>query len=78
MGLKDDISKAAEDTKDLLSEGGHRAVAGAEQAKRDIAGDELTPAESAGSRLNQAKNEIQAGTDRAKREIRDEVHPEKG
>jgi hypothetical protein len=70
MGLKDDVTKAVENTKDRLSEGGHDAVANAEQAKRDLAGDELTPDEVAGSKLNQAKNEIQAGVDRAKREIR--------
>jgi hypothetical protein len=71
MGLKDDVSKATEDAKDLVSEGGHDAVARSEQAKRAIAGDDLTPAEVAGSKLNQGKNEIQAGVDRAKREIRD-------
>jgi F0F1-type ATP synthase membrane subunit b/b' len=70
MGLKDDTTKALENTKDRLSEGGHDAVANAEQAKRDLVGDELTPDEVAGSKLNQAKNEIQAGVDRAKREIR--------
>ena len=70
MGLKDDTTKAVENTKDRLSEGGHDAVANAEQAKRDLVGDELTPGEVAGSKLNQAKNEIQAGVDRAKREIR--------
>jgi hypothetical protein len=70
MGLKDDTAKAVENTKDLLSEGGHDVVANAEQAKRDLVGDELTPDEVAGSKLNQAKNEVQAGVDRAKREIR--------
>jgi F0F1-type ATP synthase membrane subunit b/b' len=70
MGLKDDTTKALENAKDRLSEGGHDAVANAEQAKRDLVGDELTPDEVAGSKLNQAKNEIQAGVDRAKREIR--------
>jgi hypothetical protein len=71
MGLKDDVANAVENTKDLLNEKRHDAAAGAEQAKRDIAGEELTPDEVAGSKLNQAKNEIQAGVDRAKREIRE-------
>jgi hypothetical protein len=71
MGIKDDVANAAENVKDRLSEGKHDVVAHAEQAKRDIAGDDLTPDEVAGSQLNQAKNEIQAGVDRAKREIRE-------
>jgi hypothetical protein len=70
MGLKDDVTRAVENTKDRLSEGGHDAAANVEQAKRDLVGDELTPDEIAGSKLNQAKNEVQAGVDRAKREIR--------
>jgi hypothetical protein len=78
MGLKDAFDKAAdavehgaEDVKDWASEAGHRGAAEGEQAKRDVAGDTLTPGERAGSVLNQGKEELLAGVDHAKRDVRD-------
>jgi len=78
MGLKDAFDKAAdavkhgaEDVKDWVSEAGHRGAAEGEQAKRDVAGDTLTPGEQVGSVLNQGKEELLAGVDHAKRDVRD-------
>ena len=78
MGLKDAFEKAAdtvkhgaEDVKDWVSEAGHRGAAEGEQAKRDVAGDTLTPGEKAGSVLNQGKEDLLAGVDHAKRDVRD-------
>lgn len=77
MGLKDELNKvvdkakdAAENVKDAVSEATHRSAAEAEQKKRDVAGDQMTPGEQAGSMLNQAKNTVQGDVDATKRDIR--------
>jgi hypothetical protein len=72
MDIKDKAVKAFEDTKDALNETMHKSAAEAERAKRDVAGDELTPGETAGSMFNEAKNETQAQIDRTKRELRND------
>jgi hypothetical protein len=71
MGLKEDIVKGVEDVKDSVSETAHRANANAEQAKRDVAGDQMTTSEKVGSALNQAKESVQAEYDKTKRNVRD-------
>ncbi len=77
MGLKDSINKGidgvkkgAENVKDSVSEAGHRSAAEGEQTKRDIAGDQMTTTEKIGSTLNQGKENVQAETDAAKRDVR--------
>jgi hypothetical protein len=78
MGLKDafehsvdTLKKGAEDVKDTVSEIGHRSAAEGEQAKRDVAGDEMTLGEKAGSVLNQGKESTLAEGAAAKRDLRD-------
>lgn len=80
MDLKDQFKKAgdniknvAEDVKDKVNEAGHRSTAEAEQARRDAAGDTMSPGEKAGSLLNQTKNSVQAEMDRAKQDARKTV-----
>lgn len=77
MDLKDQLKKAgdgiktvAEDVKDKVNEAAHRSTAEAEQTRRDVAGDAMTPGEKAGSVANQAKNTVQAEIDAAKQEAR--------
>jgi hypothetical protein len=77
MSLKDEFNKvvdgaktAVDNTKDALSEAGHRSSAEAEQTKRDVAGDQMTASEKAGSMFNQATNSVQAEVDAAKQEAR--------
>ncbi len=70
MGLKDEINKVVDNVKDAASEAGHRSAAEGEQAKRDVAGDTMSPGEKAGSVLNQAKNTVQANVDATKRDVR--------
>ncbi len=70
MGLKEDIVKTIDNVKDAISEAGHRGAAEAEQAKRDVAGDELTPGENLASMANQAKHSVAAEVDAAKVDIR--------
>jgi hypothetical protein len=65
------VKHGVEDVKDYVSEAGHRGAAEGEQAKRDVAGDTLTPGEQAGSVLNQGKENLEAGYDHAKRDVRD-------
>ena len=65
------VKHGVDDVKDYASEAGHRGAAAGEQAKRDAAGDTLTPGEQVGSVLNQGKENLAAGIDHAKRDIRD-------
>jgi hypothetical protein len=55
MGLKDEFNEAVDNVKDAASEASHRSAAEGEQAKRDVAGDAMTPGEKLGSAVNQAK-----------------------
>jgi ElaB/YqjD/DUF883 family membrane-anchored ribosome-binding protein len=70
MGLMDEVKKVVDNVKDSLSESAHKSEAEGERAKRDLAGDAMTPGEKAGSLFNEAKNDIQGETDAAKRDIR--------
>jgi hypothetical protein len=77
MGLKegfdnvvDAVKDAAANVKDAASEATHRSVAEGEQAKRDVAGDQMTAGEKVGSMFNQAKNSTQADIDAAKQDVR--------
>ena len=70
MGIKDDLSKTVDNVKDAFDEAGHKATAQAEQTKRDVAGDDMTASEKAGSMANEAKNNVQAGLDHAKQDVR--------
>lgn len=69
----DALEKAAKDVKDTFNEARHRGAADLERSKRDVAGDEMTPAEKAGSTLNEAKHRVQAEYDGAKRDVRDKT-----
>jgi len=84
MGLKEDMKTAAdnvkhaakhavEDVKDAVNEGKHRSEAEAEHAKREVAGDELTPGEYADSVAKESVSRVQGGLDHAKRNVRDTV-----
>jgi hypothetical protein len=70
MGLKDTVDKAIDNVKDATNEAVHNGTADAEQAKRDVAGDALTPEERLDSMANQAKNRAQATIDSAKQKVR--------
>jgi len=69
--VADAVKHGAADVKDRISEAGHRSAAEGEQIKRDVAGDTLTPGEQVGSVLNQGKEDLLAGVDHAKRDVRD-------
>ena len=70
MDIKNDLKNLVGAVKDTVSEAGHKSTAEAEHARRDAAGDTLTPSEKAASLANEAKNNIQAGVDHAKVEAR--------
>lgn len=72
MGLKDELNKVVGNVKDAVNEAKHRTDAQAEQAKRDLDGDEMTTTEKAGSMLNQTKSTFQADGDALKRDVRNE------
>jgi len=70
MSLKEEVVKVIDNVKDAVSEATHKATAQGEQAKRDIAGDTMSPTEQIGSVLNQAKNTVQGEVDAAKQDAR--------
>jgi len=71
MGLKDAINNLGKDIKDTVNETGHRSAAEGEQAKRDVAGGDMTVGDNLKSMGNQAKESTQADTSATKREARD-------
>ena len=70
MSIKNEANKIYNNAKDTLSEANHRSQAEAEQEVRDELGDELSPGEKLNSVANQVKNNVQAGVDHAKRDVR--------
>jgi len=70
MGLKDELKKTIDDVGDAVDELGHRSAADGERAKREVAGDVMTPGEKVGSLANEGKERVLADVDRAKRDIR--------
>lgn len=70
MGLKDAINKIVDNVKDTANEASHKSAAEGEQAKRDVAGDQMSVGENLGSMANQAKEELQGETAATKRDVR--------
>ncbi|MBV8601308.1 MAG: hypothetical protein JO359_07065 [Candidatus Eremiobacteraeota bacterium] len=70
MSFENEIDKTVKNVRDGIDEAGHRSAAEGERAKRDLAGDAMTPGEKAGSAANELKNDVEAGVDRMKRDIR--------
>ena len=71
MGLLDGIKKAVDNVADAVSEAGHKTAAEGEHAKRDVAGDAMTPGENVKSIVNEGKENLLGGVDHAKREVRE-------
>jgi hypothetical protein len=70
VGLKEEFVKVVDNVRDAVSEAGHRGAAEGEQAKRDIAGDQMTVGENVASIANQAKHSVAAEIDATKQDIR--------
>jgi hypothetical protein len=70
MSLKDELKKTIDNVGDALNEAGHRVSAGTERATREAAGDEMTPGEKAKSVVNEGKENVLAGVDKAKQDLR--------
>ncbi|MFN2449544.1 MAG: hypothetical protein ABR508_07105 [Candidatus Baltobacteraceae bacterium] len=66
-----EINKAAKDIGDTVKEGVHRGQADSERAKREAAGDAMTPGDKAGSVIDEAGSTAKAEIDRTKRTFRD-------
>ena len=69
--MGNEIKDTVKDIRDAAKEGWHRGSAEAEHEKRAEFGDVMTPGEKAGSVVNETKENVKAGVDRTKREIRD-------
>jgi hypothetical protein len=68
---KDAVKHGVDDTKDAIDEAAHRTAADAEKARRDTAGDMMTPGEKAGSVIRETTDRVKADVDEAKRKVRD-------
>ena len=73
MSIKDELGKIVDNVKDAISEAGHKSAAEGEQAKRDVAGDTMTPGEQLGSVLNQGKESLLGNVDAAKQDVRNDT-----
>jgi len=69
----DGVKDTVDNVRDTFNEAGHRGAAEGEHAKRDVAGDEMTAEEKAGSVLNEGKENLQAEYDKTKRDIRNDT-----
>ncbi len=70
MSLKQDVTNLIDNVKDGVNEAVHRTKAEDERVQRETAGDAMTPGEKAGSVVREATNNVQAGIDKAKVDIR--------
>ncbi len=73
MGVKKAFNRTVKDVKDSVSEGKHRAKAGAERGKREAAGPQMTASQKVSSNVKEAGQKTAAGFDRTKRKVRDNV-----
>ncbi|GAC1446917.1 MAG: hypothetical protein PVSMB8_04800 [Vulcanimicrobiaceae bacterium] len=71
MGLMDGIKKTVDNAADAISEAGHKTKAEGEHAKREAAGDVMTPGEHVSSVVTEGKENLLGGVDHAKRDVRD-------
>ena len=69
--MANEIKRTIDDIGDSVKEGIHRGKADAEHEKRAEFGDVMTPREKVDSVANEAGENIKAGVDKTKREIRD-------
>ena len=73
MSLERELDKAAKDMRDAANELKHRTTAGAERLDRDTDPGTMSEGDRMRSRINEAKNDVQADMDRAKRKVREET-----
>ncbi|MBC5806152.1 MAG: hypothetical protein DLM53_09080 [Candidatus Eremiobacter antarcticus] len=73
MGVKKAFNRTVKDVKDSVSEGKHRAKAGAERGKRETAGSQMTASQKVSSNVKEAGHKTAAGVDKTKRKVRDKV-----
>jgi len=69
--MANEIKKTIDDISDSVKEGIHRGNAAAEHETRKDFGDVMTPREKVESVVNEAGENVKAGVDKTKREIRD-------
>jgi gas vesicle protein len=69
--MANEIKKTVKDVGDAIKEGVHRGNADAEHDTRTAFGDTMTPGEKTESVIREGKEDVKAGIDRAKRNIRD-------
>ncbi len=71
--ITNSVKNAVGAVKDSVSEAVHKSTADAEHARREAAGDTMTPGQQVTSVVNEAKNNVQGDVDHAKVEARKEI-----
>ena len=71
MSFEEKVDKVRKDVRDAVDEAGHRTAAAAERLDRETDPDTMTPVDRARSSINEAKHNVQADIDKAKRKVRD-------
>lgn len=69
--ITEEVKRGVQDVRDSAGEAMHHSAAEAEKARRETAGDTMTPGEKIASAADEAKERIKEGSDHAKRSIRD-------
>jgi hypothetical protein len=69
--MGNEIKKTIKDVGDAIKEGVHRGNAEAERETRAEFGDVMTPGEKTESVIREGSEDVKAGVDRAKRNVRD-------
>lgn len=69
--MANEIKRTIDDIGDAVKEGIHRGKADAEHDTRTVAGDVMTPQEKAESVVREGTENLKAGIDRTKRNVRD-------
>jgi uncharacterized protein YaaN involved in tellurite resistance len=73
MDIKKQVAQTVDTIKDTVNETLHSNAAKAEQTRREVEGETMTPGEKVASVVNQAKNTVAAGLDRAKIDARKDI-----
>ncbi len=76
--MKGSFKDNVDNLKDAVNEHMHREAATAEQTRREVAGDTMTPGERISSVANEVRNKVQADVDALKQRARnpDDAHHE--
>ncbi len=69
--ITEEVKRGVQDVRDSAAEAVHHSAAEGERARRETEGDTMTPGEKMTSVVDETKERMKEGADKAKRSIRD-------